>query len=34
MRKNAPMAIENYDPSDPLLVEQVAVGAHGKTLMN
>ncbi|KAI0104457.1 hypothetical protein F4814DRAFT_430833 [Daldinia grandis] len=28
MRKNAPMALENYDPGDPLLVEQVAVGAH------
>ncbi|OTA95610.1 hypothetical protein M434DRAFT_393664 [Hypoxylon sp. CO27-5] len=28
-RKNTPMNLEEYDPSDPLLVEEVAVGAHG-----
>ncbi|KAI1458142.1 hypothetical protein F4805DRAFT_425682 [Annulohypoxylon moriforme] len=28
MRKNAPMTLESFDPSDPLLIEQVAVGAH------
>ncbi|KAI8656997.1 hypothetical protein NCS56_01305400 [Fusarium sp. Ph1] len=28
MRKSSPMALESYDPDDPLLVEQVAVGAH------
>ncbi|KAI0888148.1 uncharacterized protein GGS22DRAFT_155174 [Annulohypoxylon maeteangense] len=28
LRKNAPMTLESFDPSDPLLVEQVAVGAH------
>ncbi|KAI1387824.1 uncharacterized protein F4822DRAFT_407709 [Hypoxylon trugodes] len=28
IRKNAPMTLENYDPKDPLLVEQAAVGAH------
>lgn len=24
------MILESFDPSDPLLIEQVAVGAHGK----
>ncbi|KAI8304279.1 hypothetical protein K4K61_006267 [Colletotrichum sp. SAR11_59] len=28
MRKNAPMTLEKFDPQDPLLVEQAAVGAH------
>ncbi|KAI1099415.1 hypothetical protein F4804DRAFT_83751 [Jackrogersella minutella] len=28
IRKNAPMTLETYDPSDPLLVEQAAMGAH------
>ncbi|KAK1716543.1 hypothetical protein BDP67DRAFT_274080 [Colletotrichum lupini] len=32
MRKNAPMTLENFDPNDPLLVEQAAVGAHVGTL--
>jgi hypothetical protein len=29
MRRNAPMTLEKYDPRDPLLVEEAAVGAHG-----
>ena len=29
MRKISPMTLESYDPDDPLLVEHVAVGAHG-----
>ncbi|KAI0139027.1 hypothetical protein F4776DRAFT_617774 [Hypoxylon sp. NC0597] len=28
IRKNTPMTLEKYDPSDPFLVEEVAVGAH------
>ncbi|KAM0438442.1 hypothetical protein ACHAPT_001191 [Fusarium lateritium] len=28
MRKNSPMTLGSYDPDDPLLVEQVAAGAH------
>ncbi|KAK3935102.1 hypothetical protein QBC46DRAFT_58392 [Diplogelasinospora grovesii] len=28
MRKNAPMTLEKFDPQDPLLVEEAAVGAH------
>ncbi|KAI1410378.1 hypothetical protein F5Y13DRAFT_192240 [Hypoxylon sp. FL1857] len=32
IRKNVPMTLEKYDPSDPLLVEEVAVGAHDISL--
>ncbi|KAI0898716.1 hypothetical protein F4806DRAFT_455425 [Annulohypoxylon nitens] len=32
MRKNAPMILESFDPSDPFLIEQVAVGAHDISL--
>ncbi|KAI0377690.1 hypothetical protein F5Y04DRAFT_263477 [Hypomontagnella monticulosa] len=28
IRRNAPMILDSYDPSDPLFVEQAAVGAH------
>ncbi|KAK1830083.1 hypothetical protein QBC39DRAFT_354705 [Podospora conica] len=30
LRKNTPMALEKFDPKDPCLVEEAAVGAHGK----
>ncbi|KAI0836384.1 hypothetical protein F5Y06DRAFT_305359 [Hypoxylon sp. FL0890] len=32
IRKNAPMTLEKYDPSDPLFVEEVAMGAHDISL--
>ncbi|KAM5361676.1 hypothetical protein ACJZ2D_012953 [Fusarium nematophilum] len=32
IRRNSPMTLESYDPDDPMLVEQVAIGAHDLSL--
>ncbi|KAK7990149.1 hypothetical protein PG989_010464 [Apiospora arundinis] len=32
LRKNAPLSLDSYDPDDPALVEEAAIGAHDITV--